>query len=115
MTIPPFIEQLVYAGIPVTLQLASVGAFAFRLVGFYKSSGITITENEPGYWLATARYNETTRIECLLDIVGLNYYWWQRSKERSEGWAQPDEKWVPLLLKGDFIKEKVIPEQKVYE
>lgn len=113
MIIPDFIEELVEAGISVTLQKGN----KFRIEGFYKSSGVTI-ENINAFqqeWVANARYNEVTRIESLRDIVELNYYWWDRSKGRSEYWEQPDPLWVPLLLQFKFIAAKTISEQTIYE
>jgi hypothetical protein len=110
MNIPSFIEELVEEGIPVTLQKGG----SFHIEGFYKSSGVTVQLEDDG-WVAVARYNEVTQIETLHDLAGLNYHWWQCSKDRYDGWAQPDPRWVPLLLQFGYIKEKTIPAQTVYE
>jgi hypothetical protein len=110
MNIPSFIEELVEEGIPVTLQKGG----SFHIEGFYKSSGVTVQLEDDG-WVAVARYNEVTQIETLHDLVGLNYHWWQCSKDRFDGWSQPESAWVPLLLKFGYIKEKTIPAQTVYE
>lgn len=112
MIIPTFIEELVEAGIPVSLQKGG----SFHIEGFYKSSGVTIVKSsEFDYWLAESRYSQIDRIEDLNDIVGLNYYWWQHSKDRYEGWAQPEAAWIPLLVQFGYIKEKTIPATVVYE
>lgn len=110
MNIPDFIEELVEAGIDVFLQKGG----KFYIEGFYKSGSITI-EWDTSQWVACARYNEVTRIDTLQDLVELNYDWWQRSKDRCEGWEQPNDKWVPLLLKYGYIKAKTVPAKTIYE
>lgn len=111
MNIPTFIEELVEAGIPVTLQKGG----SFYIEGFYKSGGVTVERYTKNDWQLVARYNETTHIDTLDDIVEINYNWWQRSKERNEFWQQPDPAWIPLLIQFEFIKEKNIPATVVYE
>jgi hypothetical protein len=110
MNIPDFIEQLVEADIEVVLRKGG----KFYIKGFYKSSGITV-QWDSVCWVATARYNEVSQIDNMHDLVCLNYSWWQRSKDRFDGWSQPESAWVPLLLKFGYIKEKTIPAQTVYE
>jgi hypothetical protein len=110
MRIPQFIEELVEEGIPVTLQKDG----KFRIEGFYKSSGVTICQQD-GKWVAFQRYDNQDTIETLEDMVALNYSWWLRSKDRFDGWAQPDSLWTPLLLRFGYIKEKAIPARTVYE
>lgn len=112
MQIPQFILELVEEGIPVTLQKGGV----YHIEGFYKSSGVHLCYNaSQDTWIATARYDEETYISSLKNLVALNYSWWQKSKDRYEGWAQPDPLWVPLLRRFGYIKEKTIPAQVVYE
>lgn len=110
MITPKFIEELVEAGISVTLQKGN----KFRLEGFYKSGEVTIEQREGG-WVACARYNEVTGIDTLQDLVNLNYKWWQYSKDRYEGWQQPESLWAPLMVKFGLVQEKTIPAQTVYE
>lgn len=110
MNIPDFIEELVEAGIDVTLKPGG----GFYIEGFYKSGSVTI-KWDTSQWVLCARYNEVTPISSLDDLVEANYYWWQRSKDRNTGWKQPASAWVPLLLRFGYIEEKTIPETKVYE
>jgi hypothetical protein len=110
-TIPEFIEQLLEAGIEVGLTREG-----FTVDGFYKSGEVRIVPSTvEGSWICHQRYNKTDTVENLHDIVGINHHWWLHSKERSEFWEQPDLVWAPLLVKFGYIKEKTIPERKVYE
>lgn len=74
--------------------------------GFYKSNTVTLTPNEDGSFTAVARYGEKDNIRELLDLVSLNYEWWQKSKDRHDGWASPDPKWVALLIKHGLVQAK---------
>lgn len=110
-TIPQFIEELLEAGIEV--GLTSEG---FTVGGFYKSGEVKLVPSDvDSVWICHQRYNETNSVKDLQDLVGINYYWWVRSKNRSPYWEQPDSKWAPLLVKFGYVKEKIVPEQKVYE
>ena len=108
--IPSFIQELLEAGVDVQLTQDS-----FIVGGFYKSDTVTITgSNEIGYF-AHARYDDVCSIDDLQDIVALNYTWWQHSKDRYEGWSQPDSQWVDLLVQYEYVQAKVIPQQTIYE
>jgi len=77
----------------------------YRLTGFYKSSGVVLTESGEKL-IAIARYDETTEINDIRDLVALNYEWWISSRDRSESWKNPEQAWIPLLEKYGFIKKK---------
>lgn len=108
--IPSFIQELLEAGVEVSLTKDS-----FVVEGFYKSGNIEIKCRNESDWYAVARYQEKTDIETVEDIVGLNHAWWYISKERYDGWSQPDSRWLPLLVKYGYVTAKVIPEQIIYE
>lgn len=108
--IPSFIQELLEYGINVQLTRDS-----FVVDGFYKSGNIEVKCQGEHDWYAEARYNETTPIEELRDLVSLNYTWWLRGKDRYEGWSQPDSNWIPLLEKFEFITSKTIPAKVIYE
>ena len=108
--IPSFIQELLEHGINVELTKDS-----FLVSGFYKSGVVEVKCRGEHDWCAKARYNETTSIEELRDLVSLNHYWWQCSKDRYDGWSQPDSNWVPLLEKFGFITPKTIPAKVIYE
>ena len=85
----------------------SVSKAGVYLEGFYKSSGITLVYDDVEQnWVATARYNEKTVVNTLDDLVHLNYQWWQYSKDRYEGWANPEEEWLPLMVKLGLVTVK---------
>jgi hypothetical protein len=108
--IPSFIQELLEAGVNVALTKDS-----FIVDGFYKSGSVEITCFGESNWCAVARYQQKTDIEDIKDIVALNYEWWQNSKERFEGWSQPDSRWVDLLLKYEYITAEVVPSKTVYK
>ena len=68
----------------------------YTIDGFYKSGMVLLIERGEKL-IATSRYNEQTDIINLIDLVQLNYNWWDTSKDRFSGWKNPDPKWIPLL------------------
>ena len=64
--------------------------------GFYKSGTIKLIENEDEL-TAVARYDEQSEIDSLYDLVSLNHEWWIRSKDRFDGWKEPDLSWLPFF------------------
>jgi hypothetical protein len=83
----------------------------FKVEGFYKSNEITLVPDGKGF-IVISRYNEKTDIEDFDDLVYLNFSWWDRSKDKYEGWATPDTKWVADMERLGYIKKetKVITE-----
>jgi hypothetical protein len=82
--------------------------------GFYKSGTILLTHDEENF-IVKARYNEETTITSFDDLVYLNYGWWQRSKDRSDWWKQPNLTWADEMVRLGLVTKKVIPETVVYE
>lgn len=97
------------------------GTWSYVLIveGFYKSGEITLAPvTIPGkaeLFIAHSRYGQDDRIFALEDLVLLNFDWWQKSKDRFEGWAQPDPKWAPLMLTQGLLVAREIPATTVYE
>ncbi len=110
MTIQELVIEILQNRIFITeVTLKEYGAFqclCYRIEGFYKSGGVNLFETPDGIF-AEARYNEITQIESFEDLVHLNYRWWDISKERFEGWKTPDERWLPLLLERNLVKESI--------
>ena len=101
------IEETLENDIPVTTTInPQTKKKEYMLEGFYKSGIVKLIE-EDDKLIAISRYNERTNVESLFDIVLLNYEWWVSSKERYEGWENPDNMWIPLLLKFNLIKHVV--------
>ncbi len=100
------IQEALESGITFTIQFnKTTGKTEYIADGFYKSGTITLTE-EDNVLVAKARYDERCEITDLRDLVMLNFKWWERSKERYEGWKAPANQWLPLLIKEKLIKEK---------
>jgi hypothetical protein len=95
------IEQSIEIGIPVKCEFVINRGFVYEVSGFYKSGSITI-EEEHGKLIATARYNEKTEINEPKDIVGLNYEWWDYSKDKLDTWQKPSGTWMMLFDKYGF-------------
>jgi len=112
-TMNQIIKQLLENKIPVELFLTESGEVGYRVGGFYKSGTVDLVPNGDGF-IAHQRYNKTAKINDISDLVFLNHDWWQMSKNRYEGWAEPDSRWLSLLVKYDLVKvtEKVVKEYK---
>ena len=108
--IPSFIQELLEYGITVGLTKDS-----FIVDGFYKSGTVEVRCQGENDWFAESRYNQVDYVGGLHDLVALNYSWWRMSKDRSDGWSQPDSQWLKLLIEYEYVTAKVIPEQIVYE
>lgn len=88
--------------------------FGFRIGGFYKSGSVTLMPyDDDGTLYAIDRYNGKREIYDIRSLCALNVEWWERSKNRYDGWADPDINWIPLLIEYGFINEKVM-EVKTY-
>ena len=115
MSIPEFIKDVVGAGVEVTLL-----PDGFRVHGFYKSVKVDIKREETGdscepfRWIATSRYGERTAIQVTLDLVSLNYEWWERSRSRLDGGENPTDAWAALLEEYGFIRVHESISRKYY-
>lgn len=109
------IKDLLKSGIKVTMEHnPESNSIEYIIDGFYKSGSVRLMEcgDEEATMVAISRYEERTYIDSVQDIIQLNYDWWQRSKDRFDGWINPDPSWLPLLLKAGLVKEKTV---KQYE
>lgn len=95
--------------IDVKISIEDSG-LVYAIEGFYKSSIVKFTENKDGSLTAHCRYDEKEEIESYTDLLELNYDWWQRSKDRSDGWNAPQYGWDKLLIEAGMVqvKEEVI-------
>jgi len=94
--IDKIIEESIKIGIPIKCEFVPNRGFVYEIDDFYKSGTISI-EEENGKLIATARYNEKTEIKSPKDIVKLNYEWWDFSKDRFDGWKEPNDTWKNLF------------------
>lgn len=97
------ITQLVKEGITVTLLVNEKSVEVdYELDGFYKSGSVVLQTQPEGSeypFLAVARYDEQTPIYDIHDVVELNLYWHNVSKDRFDGWHEYDPDWVGLIKK----------------
>lgn len=97
--------ELIKSGVDVIVQYNNkTNKLEYILDGFYKSCTVRLYEEMDSLW-AQSRYDNVVSIECVEDIVMLNYYWWQKSKDKFNGWENPDYRWLELLKKYDLVKE----------
>jgi hypothetical protein len=100
----------------IDVALNEDSELVYHLNGFYKSGSIRL-QYKGGSIIATSRYDEETILDednPFRSLVFLNYQWWQKSKDRFDGWESPDSKWLPYFLNYGLVKEK-IEVKKVYE
>jgi hypothetical protein len=108
-----YIEQLgilAERGILITKNSRSI----FELSGFYKSGTVKVNVDEG---TIVARYDEEYSIcnnDLVQTLVDINYDWWQRSKDRSADWKNPDVMWLDLLQEYGLVtrSDRVITEYK---
>lgn len=103
------IDQLVRTGISVVVSFnKEEDRIEYIVDGFYKSGTIKLIDegdgNDENFLTAIARYDERTTISSVRDLVKLNYDWWQSSRDRFDGWKDPNIMWIPLLLDYSFIQ-----------
>lgn len=106
------VRELLEKGFSINeVSILENGELGYHLSGFYKS-GHVILHEDTNFIYALARYNEVTLLndyENPFDsLVMLNYNWWQKSKDRYEGWVNPDPKWLPYFIQKGLVKEKTI-------
>ena len=104
----PFVDEILRKGIGVKLEYNAIKERNEYIIdGFYKSGTIKLIERV-GYgdnaFLAESRYDQIDFINTFNDLVYLNYEWWMDSRERYEGWADPDPQWLPHLIGANLIK-----------
>ena len=110
--LPQLIEDLVLRNIPVVIRMED-GVIGYHLEGFYKSGGVRLRRDPEGYVVADRYKNEL--IHDLCDLVAIHMRWWESSKDRWEGWQQPDELWIPLLLEFGYIVAEEVPAKVIYK
>ena len=88
--------------------LLKTGELAYELQGFYKSGDVKLFQKD-GSIFALTRYDELTELseEPFHSLISLNYNWWQRSKNRWNGWENPEEKWLKYFLEQGLVKENI--------
>lgn len=88
-------------GVLVTMR----SRFEYEVGGFYKSNTVRVNVANQ---TVTARYDEVTEFDpanLTETLVDLNWDWWLRSKDRYDGWSQPDGAWLPLLEAAGYDTE----------
>jgi hypothetical protein len=104
MKIEDLIEELLDNGIQITINKFE-GEKRYHLPGFYKSNGFVYLVQEGEKVIAYQRYGEKKEIWDLADLLYLNKYWWEITKERNPGSTMyPDDEWKKLLLDRGIIK-----------
>jgi hypothetical protein len=103
----PIIKELLDRCIPITLKKEG-----FEVEGFYKSNYMLLQPSDNDAFIAMDRYNETTDIDNFDDLVRLNYKWWFKSRDRFEGWKDPDQRWLEDMERLGLIEEVVITEYR---
>lgn len=103
------IEEIVKNGIPIQLSFnKEKNKMIYTIDGFYKSGSIDLEEKDGGNDLiATARYGEQTLVCNFNDLVSLNYDWWMYSKDRYDGWKNPESCWLPFLIDMGLVTKTV--------
>jgi hypothetical protein len=100
---PKFIEECLDEEIPVGLKKEN-GRISFEIDGFYKSGTIKVYQDSEDSWTAHDRYGRVYTVDSFQELVGINFSWWQSSKERSSAWEQPDPRWIKALERFGYIK-----------
>jgi hypothetical protein len=109
MKINNLIKELLNKGFIISGVSLNDNELSFRLDGFYKSGDILLYEKD-NHLFALARYDEITELDDenpFNSLVWLNFDWWDKSKDRYEGWNNPNSKWLPYLIEIGLIKEIV--------
>jgi hypothetical protein len=79
------------------VEVALLSETTFYVCGFYKSGGVNVNIETN---TITARYNEVTEVSEWSDLVdtliSVNLDWFERSRDRSEGWSKMDEAWAAV-------------------
>lgn len=103
------VETLVRNGIDVELTLYHGNIAARPKNGFYKSDGCAFLycDKNDEMFLDT-RYGEHTEVSSLGDVVSESYHWWDRSKERFDGWKRPAKEWMSLYKEFCFSESELV-------
>ena len=92
------ILELIKRGISVTTEFdKTIDKVVYTVNGFYKSGTVKLIEEPDGLYVHQ-RYDQVDKVESCREIVSLNFYWWNHSKDRFDGWKDPDPRWLPLLI-----------------
>lgn len=106
MYIKEVIRELIYSGIPVTLKCEK-GQTRFYLEGFYKENGSAYLAYIEDDLVFYGRYSDETNfcvVDELRDIVQINFKKWVIYKDSGvQEWEQPNELWLPLMLKFNLV------------
>lgn len=77
----------------------------YEISGFYKSGNVKLYIDNDDI-ICSQRYDRSDVVESFKDLVGINFYWWNSSKERYDGWKDPDHNWTNSLIEFGYIKKK---------
>lgn len=98
------LEQITDLGLSVTRSKVD-GVIRYEIPGFYKSGTVNLIFNKDEC-IAEARYQEKTHIRNLDDLIHLNYEWWDRSKDRYEGWKEPHSAFAAHFIRLGLAQAK---------
>jgi len=95
------------------VSITMLSSTDFAVGGFYKSGTVHV---DLSAGTLTARYGEVSEFgeDLLRSLVEINYSWWQRSKDRFDGWVNPDANWLPFFIEYGLVTktEKTVVEYK---
>lgn len=109
--------ELLRRHIPVELRLDDQERITYVVNGFYKSGEVVLVsvDDDDDYLLSRSRYGEEIGIFDWDDMVRLNYDWWIHSRDRHDGWKEPNSKWINEFVRLGLvaIETKTVTEVKV--
>jgi hypothetical protein len=102
MTLHPLISVLLDKGLSVSLSKEG-----YLVDGFHKSGTVLLKEVEnENHLLCLSRYEKEDIITCFDDLVFLNFYWYEVTKERNNNEYHPGEFWLNEYLRLNLVKVK---------
>ena len=103
--IDSLVNELVNMGIPVTISKGESGKIASFSSGFYKSDGSAWLEQTDSGIVLHTRYGQADKIEGPFDVIEISRDWYERSRDRFDGWSVPNATWKPLY---DLIRSMAV-------
>lgn len=76
----------------------------YEISGFYKIRNVKLyIDNDD---IICYQDNMVDIVKSFEDLVEINRFWWNSSKERYDGWVNPDHNWINSLIEFGYIKKK---------
>lgn len=105
---PDFIKEINSKGVHIQISTSANNDMVLEIDGFYKYGPIILEIMPNDNIFAIDKKNQRTQIKTFKDLVQLNYEYWRKSGNKTNGYITPNRPWIDEFIQMKLVKRQVI-------